>query len=80
MQRRPASLARVETKARVVVKNVNVTLPLERPKFLAIYGKDATYKAAPWKNPGRYGGGYESNLGWEAFEGRYSYYGGRLRR
>ncbi|KAH6972065.1 glycosyl hydrolase family 3 N terminal domain-containing protein [Ilyonectria sp. MPI-CAGE-AT-0026] len=53
----------------ILVKNTNSTLPLKNPKFLAIYGYDATLKAAPWKNPGRYGGGYESNFGWQTFNG-----------
>lgn len=43
----------------ILVKNVNKTLPLKKPKFLAIYGYDATVKAdaSAWQNPSRYGGG-----------------------
>ncbi|KAK1991223.1 glycosyl hydrolase family 3 N terminal domain-containing protein [Colletotrichum falcatum] len=53
----------------VLVKNVNGTLPFKRPKFLSIYGYDATVKATPWENPSRYGGGYEVNFGWATFNG-----------
>ncbi|KAK7414926.1 hypothetical protein QQX98_006251 [Neonectria punicea] len=53
----------------ILVKNANGTLPLKNPKFLAVYGYDATLGAAPWKNPSRYGGGYEVNFGWETFNG-----------
>ncbi|KAF4835411.1 putative beta-glucosidase M [Colletotrichum siamense] len=53
----------------VLVKNVNKTLPFNNPKFLSIYGYDATVKAIPWENPSRYGGGYEVNFGWETFNG-----------
>ncbi|KAK1475190.1 glycosyl hydrolase family 3 N terminal domain-containing protein [Colletotrichum tamarilloi] len=53
----------------VLVKNTNHTLPLKNPKFLSIYGYDATVKAIPWENPSRYGGGYEVNFGWETFNG-----------
>lgn len=43
----------------VLVKNVNNTLPLKDPRFLAVYGYDATVKAdiTTWLNPTRYGGG-----------------------
>ena len=43
----------------VLVKNVNNTLPLKDPRFLAVYGYDATVKAdiTTWLNPSRYGGG-----------------------
>lgn len=43
----------------VLVKNVNNTLPLKGPQFLAVYGYDATVKAdaTVWENPLRYGGG-----------------------
>lgn len=43
----------------VLVKNTNNTLPLKNPKFLAVYGYDATVKAdhTVWQNPARYGGG-----------------------
>ncbi|TEA12352.1 putative beta-glucosidase M [Colletotrichum sidae] len=53
----------------VLVKNANATLPLKNPKFLSIFGYDATVKAIPWQNPSRYGGGYEVNFGWETFNG-----------
>lgn len=43
----------------ILVKNVNNTLPLRNPTFLAVYGYDATVKAdqTVWSNPLRYGGG-----------------------
>ncbi|CCC09733.1 hypothetical protein SMACR_03290 [Sordaria macrospora] len=53
----------------VLVKNVNGTLPLTKPKFLAIYGYDAIVKSTPWENPDRYGGGYDVNRGWTTFNG-----------
>ncbi|KAH9906866.1 beta-glucosidase-related glycosidase [Xylariomycetidae sp. FL2044] len=53
----------------VLVKNVNNTLPLQRPTFLCIYGYDATVNSMPWQNPSRYGGGYEVNFGWQTFDG-----------
>lgn len=53
----------------VLVKNVNATLPFKKPRFLAVYGYDATVKASPWENPLRYGGGYEVNFGWNTFNG-----------
>lgn len=53
----------------VLAKNTNNTLPLKDPKFLAVYGYDATNKASPWTNPSRYGGGYEVNFGWNTFNG-----------
>lgn len=53
----------------VLVKNVNNTLPFERPTFLSVYGYDATLKAVPWENPSRYGGGYEVNFGWDTLNG-----------
>jgi beta-glucosidase len=53
----------------VLVKNVNNTLPLMKPKFLCVYGYDATLKASPWQNRDRYGGGYEDNFGWTTFNG-----------
>ncbi|KAJ0118201.1 hypothetical protein J7T55_008984 [Diaporthe amygdali] len=53
----------------VLVKNVNGTLPFKSPKFLNIYGYDATIKSEAWQNPSRYGGGYEVNFGWETFNG-----------
>ncbi|KUI65235.1 putative beta-glucosidase M [Cytospora mali] len=53
----------------VLVKNVNGTLPLKNPKFLNIYGYDATTKAVPWENYARFGGGYEVNFNWTTFNG-----------
>jgi beta-glucosidase len=53
----------------VLVKNVNKALPLKKPKFLCIYGYDATVKANPWENRDRYGGGYDVNFGWNTFNG-----------
>jgi beta-glucosidase len=53
----------------VLVKNVNNTLPFKKPKFLCVYGYDATLKASPWANPARYGGGYEVNAGWNTLNG-----------
>ncbi|KAK0616792.1 glycoside hydrolase family 3 protein [Immersiella caudata] len=53
----------------VLVKNVNGTLPFKKPRFLCIYGYDATVKAVPWTNPDRYGGGYEVNWGWDILNG-----------
>lgn len=53
----------------VLVKNVNGTLPLAKPKFLAVYGYDAIVKPVPWENPDRYGGGYDVNRGWTIFNG-----------
>ncbi|KAI1344911.1 beta-glucosidase-related glycosidase [Xylariaceae sp. FL0016] len=53
----------------VLVKNVNNALPLQRPTFLSIYGKDATLPTMPWQDPSRFGGGYSVNFGWETFNG-----------
>ncbi|KAL2258198.1 hypothetical protein VTK26DRAFT_8583 [Humicola hyalothermophila] len=53
----------------VLVKNINSSLPFKKPRFLCIYGYDATVKANPWNNPDRYGGGYEDNFGWNTFNG-----------
>ncbi|RDI84318.1 hypothetical protein Vi05172_g5532 [Venturia inaequalis] len=55
----------------ILVKNVNKTLPLQNPRFLALYGYDAIVKAdaTVWENPSRYGGGYEVNFGWNTFNG-----------
>lgn len=53
----------------VLVKNVNRTLPLKKPRFLCVYGYDAVVKAVPWANPDRFGGGYEVNFGWETMNG-----------
>lgn len=53
----------------VLVKNVDNALPLQKPRFLNIYGYDAKTPEAPWTNPARYGGGYEVNFGWTTFDG-----------
>ncbi|KAK3349617.1 glycoside hydrolase family 3 protein [Lasiosphaeria hispida] len=53
----------------VLVKNVNGTLPFNKPRFLCVYGYDAIVKAVPWKNHDRYGGGYEVNFGWNTLNG-----------
>ncbi|KUJ06463.1 beta-glucosidase-related glycosidase [Mollisia scopiformis] len=53
----------------VLVKNVNKTLPLKKPRYVSIFGYDAEVKAVPWTNPLRYGGGYEVNFGWNTFNG-----------
>ena len=53
----------------VLVKNVNNTLPLRRPRFLCVYGYDAVLKASPWDDPARFGGGYEVNAGWNTLNG-----------
>jgi beta-glucosidase len=53
----------------VLVKNVNRTLPLKKPRFLCIYGYDAVVKASPWDNPDRFNGGYEVNFGWNILNG-----------
>ena len=53
----------------VLVKNTNNALPLKDPRFLAIYGYDATVDAVPWDNPSRFGGGYEVNFNWTTING-----------
>ncbi|EFX00050.1 beta-glucosidase [Grosmannia clavigera kw1407] len=53
----------------VLVKNVNHTLPLGRPRFLCVYGYDAVVKAGPWDDPARFGGGYNVNGGWNTLNG-----------
>ena len=54
----------------VLVKNTNQALPFTNStRFLSIYGYDATVSASPWKNPSRYGGGYEENFGWNTLNG-----------
>ncbi|WYZ40847.1 hypothetical protein EsH8_IV_001188 [Colletotrichum jinshuiense] len=46
----------------VLVKNVNGTLPLKKPKFLAVYGYDATVPGSPWASTS-YGPVWGSQLG-----------------
>jgi beta-glucosidase len=46
----------------VLVKNVNNTLPLLKPRFLGIYGYSAEVKSNPWDDPDRYGGGKKTRL------------------
>lgn len=53
----------------VLVKNVNNTLPLQKPRFLYVTGYDATHARSPWITAARYGGGYDVNFGWETFQG-----------
>jgi beta-glucosidase len=48
----------------VLVKNTNNALPLKDPKFLSVYGYDATVGDSPWRDPARFGGGYDVNFGW----------------
>lgn len=43
----------------VLVKNVQGALPLQKPRFLNIYGYDAKAADSPWTTPARYGGGYD---------------------
>lgn len=58
-----ASLIReIGAAGHVLVKNVNNTLPLLKPRFLNIYGYDAEVKANPWDNPARFGGGKFTSL------------------
>ncbi|ORY19231.1 beta-glucosidase-related glycosidase [Clohesyomyces aquaticus] len=65
-----ASLIRkIGSAGTVLVKNVNNTLPFIHPKFLSIYGYDATVQSTPWRNPSRFGGGYEVNFGWNTLQG-----------
>jgi beta-glucosidase len=60
----------------VLVKNINKTLPLRKPRYVSIFGYDAEVKAVPWTNPLRYGGGYEVNFGWNTFNGTLIIAGG----
>ncbi|SMR50514.1 unnamed protein product [Zymoseptoria tritici ST99CH_1E4] len=53
----------------VLVKNVDKALPLKAPRFLNIYGYDATIPTAPWNTSARFGGGYDVNFGWNTFDG-----------
>ncbi|CAG8978610.1 hypothetical protein HYALB_00012732 [Hymenoscyphus albidus] len=46
----------------ILIKNVNKTLPLKKPRFVSIFGYDAEVKPVPWTNPLRYGGGYEETF------------------
>ncbi|KAJ4289861.1 hypothetical protein N0V90_011194 [Kalmusia sp. IMI 367209] len=65
----PALIREIGSAGTVLVKNTNNTLPLVNPKFLSIYGYDATVKLTPWQNPSRFGGGYEVNFGWNTLNG-----------
>lgn len=60
----PSLIRQIGSAGTVLIKNVNNTLPLKNPKFLSVYGYDATVKSTPWQNPARFGGGYEVNFGW----------------
>ncbi|KAF3017183.1 hypothetical protein E8E14_012126 [Neopestalotiopsis sp. 37M] len=53
----------------VLVKNVNNTLPLQKPRFLYVTGYDANHASSPWITAARYGGGYDVNFGWNTFQG-----------
>lgn len=53
----------------VLVKNVNNALPFKDPRYLAVYGYDATVDAVPWDTPSRFGGGYEVNFNWTTING-----------
>lgn len=53
----------------VLVKNVNKTLPFNKPRFLAVYGYDATVKATPWDDYLRFGGDYFVNFSWNTLNG-----------
>jgi beta-glucosidase len=65
-----ASLIReIAAAGTVLVKNVNKALPLKAPRFLNIYGYDATIPTAPWNTSARFGGGYDVNFGWNTFNG-----------
>ncbi|KAJ4348848.1 uncharacterized protein N0V89_010227 [Didymosphaeria variabile] len=65
----PELIREIGSAGTVLVKNVNNTLPLKNPKFLSVYGYDATVKSTPWENPSRFGGGYEVNFGWNILNG-----------
>ncbi|CAK7568547.1 MAG: hypothetical protein SEPTF4163_006541 [Sporothrix epigloea] len=70
VQAEHASLIRtIGAAGTVLVKNVNNTLPLQRPRFLCIYGYDAILPASPWDDPARFGGGYNVNAGWNTLNG-----------
>lgn len=62
-------IAQIGAAGTVLVKNVNGTLPFKKPRFLCVYGYDATVKSVPWENYSRFGGGYEVNFGWNTFNG-----------
>ncbi|KAK4627434.1 putative beta-glucosidase M [Fulvia fulva] len=53
----------------VLVMNENNALPLQKPRFLNIYGYDAKTPDSPWTTPARFGGGYDVNFGWEILNG-----------
>ncbi|KAL2134882.1 hypothetical protein VTI74DRAFT_10608 [Chaetomium olivicolor] len=53
----------------VLLKNTHQTLPLKKPRFLCVFGYDATVHPTPWDNRDRYGGGYDVNFGWATFNG-----------
>ncbi|KAK1967044.1 glycosyl hydrolase family 3 N terminal domain-containing protein [Colletotrichum sublineola] len=46
----------------VLVKNVNGTLPFKSPKFLSVFGYDATVPGTPWTDPS-YGPSFGATLG-----------------
>ncbi|GKT80655.1 glycosyl hydrolase family 3 N terminal domain-containing protein [Colletotrichum tofieldiae] len=51
----------------VLVKNVDGTLPLKSPKFLTVFGYDATVPGTPWTSTS-YGPGFGTQLG-DAYNG-----------
>ncbi|KAJ4303877.1 hypothetical protein N0V88_001475 [Collariella sp. IMI 366227] len=53
----------------VLLKNTHGTLPFKKPRFLCVFGYDATIHPAPWANRDRYGGGYDVNFNWTTFNG-----------
>lgn len=62
-------IRRIATAGTVLVKNVRSTLPLTRPKYLAIYGPSATPPLSPWTNPDRYAGGYSTTFNRSVLDG-----------
>jgi len=77
VQRDHAALIReIGAAGTVLVKNVNKTLPLKNPRFLSVYGYDATLPAVPWSDPARFGGGYGVNFGWNTLNGTLIVAGG----
>ena len=62
-------IAEIGAAGTILVKNVNDALPFKKPKFLCVYGYDATVSAVPWQDPARYGGGYGVNFGWSTLNG-----------
>ncbi|KAK0743053.1 glycoside hydrolase family 3 protein [Schizothecium vesticola] len=55
-------IRRIATAGTVLVKNLNSTLPLLSPRYLAIYGPSATPMLSPWSNPDRFAGDYTASF------------------